>query len=105
MGSIVKTNFTIFIFSTFVSVFFSYPANAQSEIGSSYYPLKIGNQWTYETSEYTREITDTVRISGKMYYFFESGAFWRFVFHRLEREQTRNPWAGRIWRGCLRRMR
>jgi hypothetical protein len=38
---------------------------------SSFYPMQIGNYWKMSNNDYT-EITDTLRISGKLFYRFQS---------------------------------
>lgn len=42
-----------------------------NETASSFLPMKIGNQWTIDSQNFT-EIQDTVRINGKLYYKFYS---------------------------------
>lgn len=41
------------------------------EPASSFLPMKIGNQWTIDSQNYT-EIQDTLRMDGKLYYKFYS---------------------------------
>ncbi len=58
----------------FLSFFFIASANinalAQNMVDSSYFPLNLGNEWSYTIREnpHTEKIIDTSTINGKLYY-------------------------------------
>ena len=53
-----------------IGVIISFSLNSYSQSGSSYFPLHIGNEWTFtfQNSLHTEEIVDTIRINGFLYY-------------------------------------
>jgi hypothetical protein len=67
----VKARFRLFIPLT-LSLLFWHSAYSQNEKDTSFYPLALGNQWTYlsidDSSVVTETVADTQRVKGRLYY-------------------------------------
>ncbi len=83
----------------------------QSEEGPDYFPLQVGNTWTYlhemkgqsetgeplEVEDYaTITITKTVEFEGKVYYYFSGEYIWTDIWYMLDRLYRKSE-NGNVW--------